>query len=523
VVGSRWSFIGGKRFPVVGAAFATLLTLFPSGFLTGGVTGAAAIPVSITSSADPADAGLPFTLTANVPGPVGEYFYNWTDSLGDSDAAPTWDVLVHAAGTLSVTLIVTDPAGDRGVATLSIVVVPAPTLTLSAPYSQVDVAVPTPFFLQIGGGVPPYTASWTASSGGANGSAGWTADGNHTAEVTFSQPGPAWILARVVDALGDSSGTAELVTEVVPSGSIMFAPRGPMGEVAWPMGAVVVIENGAPPFRWSLSSSLSIASGVSPFGVFPSDGTYQWNLSFASPGTEYLNLTTVDALGAVDSASTQVTVEPPLSANLTLPGGGAGTAISLDAVISGGLPPYAYQFQLSEGATTNGSLVAAGTATATFDSLSAGGYSVELRVRDALGQTWVSTQEFNVMGGAPPLTEGGSGDLSLDGGLLGVLLAILVAGFYTYRRLRKGSGAPPPTGASALPTVRQLMEQSQVIDRETLLLLAEEAGESTSSVESALRVLIHSGEVTSESGSGPDEVLRWTSVGPTPATPEGLP
>jgi hypothetical protein len=525
---SAWSLPGpflSVHIPLaVGAGLAALLALLPTGAVATGTGGTATIPVSIISSADPADENIPFELTANVPGPIGDYFYNWTDTQGGSDSAPAWEVDINTPGKLTVTLVVTDPAGDRGTAALTVTVVSAPALTLSSPLAQVDAGVPASFFINVAGGVPPLTASWVSSIGGSNGSAGWPSDGNYSEEVTFSDPGPAWILVRVVDVLGDSSSTSELLTEVVPEGSLTLLTNGSVGEVGWPFGAVVAVENGAPPFRWSLSSSLPLTGGVDvPFGTFPADGTYAWSLPFASAGTAYLNLTIEDVLGAVDTVSTVATIEPALMVNLTPAEAGSSSLLSVSAAVSGGLPPYSYQFQLSDGERLNGSLVAPGPVTASFDPSSPGNYSVEFRVTDELGQYRVSTEDLRI-GGAPPSTAPGTAsESSLGVGFLALAVGVILVGFYIYRRVRKVSRSPPSVELTAIPVVRRLMEESQVIDRETLLLLGEEAGESTDAIQAALGRLIRTGDVTTEPGPGSDEVLRWTGASPAESSPRGPP
>ena len=505
-------FPGAEIVRALGAGLAALLTLLPTGLVLGGAAGTPTIPVSITSSADPADAGLPFELVAIVPGSVGQYFFNWTDSQGGSSSAPTWEVDIDVPGNLTVTLAVWDPAGDRGAASLTIPIHPALSLTVGSPLSQVDAGVPVPFFIDVMGGVPPITASWVSSDGGSNGSAGWPADGNYSEEADFSPVGPAWILVRAVDALGDPTSTAELVAEVVPPGAAAFATNGTFGEVGWPLGVVAVVEDGAPPFHWSLASSLPLADGAGPFGAFPSDGRYGWSLRFATPGTAFLNLTLVDGLGAVSTSATVVTVEPPLSVNVTSPGLIPSTPFDITANVAGGLPPYVYQFRLSDGEGFNGTLVSPGAVATVFDPPSVGNYTVDIRVVDELGQTWFSSELLRTSGAVSPTSFSPGGDATTVAGVLTLTVAGALAALYLYHRFRKRLAAPRPVAESALRSVRQLMERSQIIDRETLVLLGEEAGDSADAVQTALQTLIRTGEVTSEPGPGDDEVLRWKAT-----------
>ncbi|MCI4347849.1 MAG: hypothetical protein L3J97_04430, partial [Thermoplasmata archaeon] len=493
-----------------GAGVAALLALLPSGLLVAGATGTTTIPVSITSSANPADAGLPFVLTAHFPSPSSWYYLNWTDSLGGSNTAPTWELDIAVPGPLTVRLRVSEPWGDQGVVNLTVGIRPPPSVTVSSPLSQVDAGVPAPLFIGVAGGMPPFTTSWTPSGGGATGSAAWSSDGNYSVAVSFETPGPGWVLVRAVDALGDPASVARLVTEVVPAGVLQLTTNGTVGEVGRSLGLVVVLEEGAPPFRWSFSSTLPAIEPEGPFGTFPSDGVYAWSVQFAAPGSSYLNLTVVDALGAVATAATLVSVVPPLFVNVTSLGDREpATPFDFGATVSGGLPPYAYQFRLSDGEGVQGVLAAPGVLEGTFNPRTGGNYSVEVRVSDALGQTWISTRLLHVDGAPTPTRTASPSDLSVYGGILAISVAALFAGLSLYQRFRAGSTSTAPPTRSALPTVRQLMKRSLTIDRETLLLLGEEAGESAEGVQSALETLIRAGEVTTEPGPTDDEVLHW--------------
>ncbi|HLY76257.1 MAG TPA: PKD domain-containing protein, partial [Thermoplasmata archaeon] len=223
------------------------------------------------------------------------------------------------------------------------------------------------------------------------------------------------------------------------------------------------------------------------------------------------------ALGAVGTAVTTVEIQPPLSVNLTSPGREGTIPFGIRANLSGGLPPYSYEFRLSDGEGVDGVRTSPGAVGANFDPGSPGNYSVEVRVTDELGQTSTSTELLQVAEAPPVDSSTVASAPDLDAGALAVALTSILAGLYVYHRHRRGTPARASPERSALPTVRQLMERAQVIDRETLLLLGEEAGESIPSVQTALRTLIQLGEVTTEPGPGNDEVLRWKGTGPPTA------
>jgi hypothetical protein len=506
----------------LGAGLAALFALVPLGAFLGPASATGTFSVIIASSDNPADAGFPFELTSKVFSDEAPQFYNWTDSLGGTSSAPTWELDIGVPGNLTVRLDVTTPSGNFGADTLTVLIRPPPSVTVSSPLTAVDAGVPAPILLGITGGVPPLTASWAPYDAASNESGEWPTDGSYLGEVNFSTPGPGWVLARVVDALGDSASADDLVTEVVPQGTIALSTNGSVGEVGWPLGIAVAIQQGAPPFQCLLSSSLPFSNSTGPFRVVPSDGTYRWSVSFAFSGVAMLNLTAVDTMGARLSGSTSFLVEPPLSVHLTAPELQTTSSLLVSANVSGGLAPYTYALRLSDGETSNGTIPSAGAVSVAFDPPGEGNYTVGVRVTDALGVSSNSTEFLRVLGPSPSTADPPSSTTPayLGVAVLAVILVLVV--LYAYRRFGRPSPAAPTTSESALPTVRDLMKQSQVIDRETLLLLSEEAGLATDAVQSAIRALLRTGEVTSEPGPTHDDVLRWMGDAP-PGAPEEVP
>lgn len=475
------------------------------------------------SSVNPAEVELPFELVAKVASGAPLTSYSWRDSLGGSSNATAWELEIAVPGDLTVTLEVTDAAGDRGITSLTLSVQPRLSVSVSSPLAQVDTGVPAPFFINVLGGVPPLRASWVPSGGGPGGNATWPTDGNYSEEVSFSQTGPAWILVRVSDDVGDSASADQRVAEAVAPGALALATNGSVTEVGWPLGVAVAVDEGAPPFHWSLTSSLPLGGGSPTLGVFPSDGAYRWNLTFAFPGAATLNLTTTDSVGSLLTTSTAVVVEPPLSIELSTPGLEPSTPFEVSANVSGGLSPYAYQFRLSDGETAVGTDASAGLVSTYFDPRPDANYSLELRVTDQLGQSAFTTESLRVGGSTLLISDPPSADLSTYGGVAVLGGLLLLAAFYLYRRFGRAPEASSAPEHSALSTVRRLMKQSQIIDRETLVLLCEEAGETPEDVQAALQVLFRTSEVSRESGSTRDEVLRWTGAGSSGSPDEAPP
>jgi hypothetical protein len=495
-------------------ALAIFLALLPAGVTVARTAAAGPPAVTIFSSADPVEATLPFELWASVQFSSEPFLYRWTDSQGGSSNDATWVLDVGQPGNLTVSLVVSSPSGGVAESTMTVLVEPPLGLALDDPGGRAETGVPTQFSVQISGGVPPISVNWSPEGGGLGGTVSGLGDGNYSEQTTFSAPGLGRVLATAVDALGHSVVDEDYVADVEPRGSISFLTNGSIAEVGSPLGIAVDLFGGWPPYLWSLGSSVALTDGNLSFGVFNSTGPYRWNVSFAYAGTAVLNLTTLDALGVQASELVKLLVEPPVTVETTALTNESKRPFEVSASVSGGVPPFLYTFRLSDGELAQGVTASDGSISAAFDPGQDGNFTVEVSVTDALGRSSESTEIVLVDGPvtAPPgVTVSGA---SLYGGIAVLVVLVGIAALYAHRRFRKSADAPSSGPTSALLAIRRLMEQSQIIDRDTLLLLCEEEGESSDAARAALQVLLRTGEVTSEPGPADDVVLRWKGIDP---------
>ncbi len=482
-------------------------------------TASETLDVVIHASADPADVGHPFEVSAILQVPsVVPYVFRWIDSEGATGSGPTWTLVAQLPGLLGVTLQVETSEGTVGTATASVRVVPPPSVSVAFPYGQVELDVPVPFYLDLQGGVSPFVGTWNASGEGVSGNFTAYQDGEYSERVEFASTGPASIVVRVSDALGVNATAVGATFTVVPGTTVQMLPASSVGEVGTPILLNVLVAYGTPPFRWTLSSSLPLSPGTTSVGAFPADGIFARNLTFLQPGTLTLNLSLLDGLGVVDNTSATLTILPPLGVNITDGGMVSGDAIEVRIGVSGGLPPYIYRATLSDGEETNGSLSGPGALVQVFDPPEPGLYVEHVEVTDALGVTVTLSRQVLIEPAPDPPASATVSSAAVGVGALTLLLAI-GAGLFLLKWRRRGK--PPlesAPGHSGLPTVRSILEREHVIDRETLLLLCEEAGESAESVSVALRALLRAGSVVSEAGPGSDEILRWQGAEPPGAS-----
>lgn len=285
----------------------------------------------------------------------------------------------------------------------------------------------------------------------------------------------------------------------------------PVTEVGSPVELRAIAQNGAIPLVWTVASSLPTLNATQGSGLLLADGEIWWNATFAVPGSALLNVTTFDAVGAIASADTSVDVLLPVGVNLTVPttAQGVGATFAVRADIRGGAPPYAFRFALSDGELTSGNLSGPGLVPWWLTPPQPGVYTLSIRITDGLGRSVTAESSVRV-GGAVSTPAGASSLLSIGtavallGGLLGV------GGLYLLRRRAGARRRPDPgEGSNAFPVLRRLAQDSEVLDRETLLLLAEEEGISPGQATEALGRLARAGYVILESGPGDEPTVRW--------------
>jgi hypothetical protein len=227
------------------------------------------------------------------------------------------------------------------------------------------------------GGVPPYIFyNWTTSDG-------QTGSGK-TTTFTFLSAGPITITLNVTDSLGNMTTALKNIT--------VKAPPPLKAEIdAWPKD---------PTIGQLVTFKAKVCGGVSPF-------TYAWNtsdgqigtgqtvaFSFPTAGLIKVTLNVTDSLGNMTTAVKNITVKPPpplkadIDARPDEPRVGQPVYFEADDV-SGGVPPYAYAWNTSDGQTGAGKTVI-------FIFPVAGHVTVTLNVTDSLGTFVTDTKNIVV-------------------------------------------------------------------------------------------------------------------------------
>jgi hypothetical protein len=196
------------------------------------------------------------------------------------------------------------------------------------------------------------------------------------------------------------------------------------------------------------------------FGDGASAGNASPSHSYAHPGEYQVNLTVTDLVGHSANVSLNVFVVGPLEAASSADPAPAtaGTPVALVGTVSGGLPPFAYNWTLGD----------SGSDASSAESLAhvyskAGNYTVTFRVTDALGATamvvFILDVEAAHTSSSANSSSSGSSSVSLTSGtglylLLGIVLLAVIAGVLAalLARRPKGPGGPPAPYASPPPS-----------------------------------------------------------------------
>ncbi|MCI4350673.1 MAG: hypothetical protein L3K15_04085 [Thermoplasmata archaeon] len=490
------------------------------------------LAVVITPSARTVDVGVSTTFIANITGGSPPFAVSWTFSTGGFGLGPSWTVIPSAPGTIDVRAVVVDAGGASAASDATLRVAPPLRLEESTVTPTGDVGRSIPFFVNVTGGVAPFTVTWGPVGGVANRSAALTADGWYVEPAVAPTVGTLWMTALAVDADGARVTTTSAIAEIYPPPGLTLATGSLVVEAGHPLLVGGLLTGGAPPLAWSLSPSLPVNTTSPATGTMNGTGAFSFRATPVTGGNLTILGTARDAAGAIASANVTVRVLPPvLVALLPVPTLSVGSAATLSADIGGGQPPYAYAVTVSDGERLLGNLSGGGPVDFTIAPRVTGYIELHVVVTDVLGgRTDVALTGVVAAGGpasTPPGTTPPTGSAAAPSvgaptwvaailGAGGVVAAILLP-----RRRRRKRGGESSGRAEAMQSVRRYLQESEGLDRTTLYFLAEDDGISETATDDALRRWMRSGRI--RTGPGPDEEELFTWGGAASGVPDRRP
>ena len=248
-------------------------------------------------------------------------------------------------------------------------------VTITAP-TVVDAGSPTTLSV-IANGTPPYNITWSRT--------GSTFAYGPVTAANFSTVGPAQLGVEVSDETGSVVSIPFTISVSPPlGGSASFLP--PAVDIGSRINLSASGQGGTPPYSvsWALPNGRSASGGT---------------LSFIASSVGQLKFTVyiTDSANGAWSAVRLLNVTSPLSASAGYSGGGlfAGRTIGFQSSVTGGLPPYSFEWSFGDGTWSN-------QPDPSHSYNSARVYTAQLWVNDSAGSSFHLTLSVDL-----PRTSGG--------------------------------------------------------------------------------------------------------------------
>ena len=313
------------------------------------------------------------------------YTYSWNFGDGGSGTGQNPTHQYTSDGSYTATLTVTDSNSDSAQDTAPVTIsTPAVVAEAGGPYSG-TICSPISFSGSATGGCIPYSFSWDFGDGGTstlqNPTHQYASDGTYTATLT------------VTDDKGASDSDTASVSVSTPN--LVADASGPSNGCT---GDPVV-------FSGSASGGCTPYSYSWIFGDGGSSNQQNPSHTYNSPGTYTITLTVTDDSDQTDDDTISIIIEDCLL-DVDAHGpynGEVGIAIQFTGSVSGGTPPYYYQWSFGDG-----SIVEEQNPEYTYSTPSpSGGYPVILYVSDSTGTTGQDQTRAYIDPGEQPIANAG--------------------------------------------------------------------------------------------------------------------
>ena len=475
--------------------------------------------ISVTASTALAEVGITVRFTGVVTGMPPNAFSRLSacgeSSLATPESPPEIVCDPGSAGLLPVALLSTDGSvGPALTQTLEEPVAPALSVAVTPPTLEGEVGTVAFFEVGLSGGAPPFALNWVFGGQSGPGPDVLSEDGTLLLPVQPNATGLVRLSLTVSDADGATASVADSSLFVGPALSLEATAASSNLPSAAQVELSASVAGGIGPMAWVLDSEPTFGPGDSPSGWLPAAAGLHWSGTFPAEGAGTVELTVVDAVGALANETVPVELLPPLTGALSVSAVNAsdGPGVVVNLNLSGGAPPFSVWINASSGAVWNATDPSDGVFEATVPVERAGASSVLVVAVDRLGgkvagSTFVITHSSPGLSASPP----GPSPLVVAVGVLSVLF--VGAGAVLYLRHRRHPAQPSPSPEPE-KVLEQILAPADGAERVTVELLAEEAGVPLETVRSTLVRLIATGKVRSEVSPDGEEVLAWSDPPP---------
>lgn len=327
-------------------------------------------------------------------------------SFTSTTSGPTATLATGIAGSVTVTLTVTDSAGLTASASQTITVLPAPVVTISftsATPTNGDVLTLDSGTSTAGTGATITSRTWSLASGSAAATLTVSADGT-TAQLVTTAAGTVTVNLVVTDSAGASTTKTQVFTvQAVPVAAISLptgdSPTAGASVTLSSADSTVGAGRSIASRQWSITKSATQAS-------FSGDTTgLTSTLVTAGAGSVTVSLKIIDSGGAVSTVQKVINVVAApmaaIGASTTVPAVGSSVALdSTSSTAGAGRTLSRRQWSLlSGGAYANFSSATDGL-TASLSATSVGPVTIGLTVVDSAGASHTSALAINVSAAA---------------------------------------------------------------------------------------------------------------------------
>jgi PKD repeat protein len=335
-------------------------------------------PVNVTAAANLPCGVAPLNVIFTGDAVGGKPPFTWAWDFGDGGTSvqqnPSHSYL--AVGNYTAHVTATDSLGVSGTTSVDVKVLTALNVTVQGLPATVG---PAPLTVDVSGiatgGLPPYTYDWDFADGS-----------QHSLSPADQHTWATAGLYNVVLTVSDSCGQTKTATLPVNAyGPVTPAPKVNFACGYAPLNVIFTGDatGGVPPYTYAWT-----------FGDGGTDTLPNPSHSYLTVGTHTATLTVTDSLGHTGVGTVDVTVTPELTVAVQgLPGtaGPAPLTVNVSSTVSGGTPPYTYDWNFQDGSPNSNS-------PSDQHTWIAGEYDVTLTVSDSCGHQVVANLPISSYG-----------------------------------------------------------------------------------------------------------------------------
>lgn len=326
--------------------------------------------VSVSPDSALMEVGQSQMFTSSISGGAPPYSYQWyLNGVAVPDGtSKDWAFTPAKAGTFEIHLNVTDTIAMKAKSTIvDATVYPVLSVSVSPASAALNIGQSVTFTSSVSGGAPPYLYQWYLNE--------TAVIGTNFENWTFSPSsfGQYLVYLRITDDLAVVEQSNIVPIIVSPELAISIAPINATMDVGQSLTLTSATSGGTKPYtyQWYLGDvAVSGATGST------------WTFSSTAMGLYSVYVYVTDNIGSTaksNIASMTVNLQPSASISPTSATIKFGQSYTFSSVVSGGTPPYVYQWLVN-----GSSAIGANSATFVFSPSSSGYYRISLRVSDSV-------------------------------------------------------------------------------------------------------------------------------------------